>query len=194
MHSTLYAQDDHALAAAAARRTPWVALGAALMLGMALVGLRNPVTRLVPRAAGVYAAVGLPVNLVGFALSHVGARIVMDESRRILIVDGDMANAGAVTLTAPLVKVSVRGPDGAQIYTWSARPPKQQFGPGEKAAFIARLAAPPVDGADVVVEFDQPRHNASATPKTPARARAHALKLESHSASLAPHGSSSESQ
>ena len=54
---------------------------------------------------------------------------------------------------APDLRVAVRDPSGREIYSWTTPPPRQTLGRGETTLFRARLAAPPLAGADVRVQF-----------------------------------------
>jgi hypothetical protein len=130
-------------------------VGVAIGVTMAAVGLRRAIVQLAPRTASLFELVGLTTNPTGLDIGRVSASIIADGSRRILVVDGDVANASSETRTIPAMQVAVRSSDGQLLYVWSTKPPRQKLAPGESAAFSARLASPPTDGADVVVEFDR---------------------------------------
>jgi hypothetical protein len=120
---------------------------------IAVVGLRTPIVRAAPALSVVYEAVGLPVNLAGLALRGVRARIVRDGDRKVLVVDGEIVNIRRSENRVPALALGVRGANGLQRYAWSAPAPKTRLEPGEDVTFRARLAAPPEDGAEVVVRF-----------------------------------------
>lgn len=143
---------------------------AAAGLAVTLVGARGPIVRMAPHSAALYEALGLPVNLARLDIIRASARVLGDGERRLLVVDGEVANSGAETRTVPPMRVSVRSADGQNIYAWTTNPTRQKIQPGERAAFSARLASPPAEGADVVVEFE--RTNASAGPTAHPAARA----------------------
>jgi hypothetical protein len=52
--------------------------------------------------------------------------------------------------------LALRGPDGRDIYVWTAKGPKPSLNARERAPFRARLAAPPADVRDVLVKFSAP--------------------------------------
>ncbi len=122
---------------------------------MAVIGARGTVVRFAPRTAVLFEALGLQVNLKGLSIDRVNAKILADGDRRILVVEGDLVNSGDRAEAARPLAVSVRGADGQQLYTWTTRAPQQEVGVSDRAAFVARLAAPPADAASVVVEFDR---------------------------------------
>lgn len=160
--------------ASAARKAlvPALAIG---FVAMAILGLRSTIVRVEPRMATLFELIGLPVNLIKFQIVRTSARIVLEGDRRFLVVDGEVANPTAETRVLPPLKVNVRGADGQAIYSWTARAPRQRIEAGEKAAFSARLASPPADGADVVVEIDRseektpPPASPGSAGKTPKR-------------------------
>ena len=164
-------EDDALIAGPGMRRRALVVV--ALACGaMAAIGLRTSIVRLVPQTAVLFEAAGLPVNVVGLDVARVSARIVADGERRILVVDGDVANAGAQSKGVPPIKVSLRDEAGQQIYTWTAKPQRQDIAPGERIGFSARLASPPQQATSAVVEFEMPSKTAPAASrpaKTPSR-------------------------
>jgi hypothetical protein len=74
----------------------------------------------------------------------------------------------------PPVALTVLGADGQAKYAWTTPAPKARLEAGETIAFRARLAAPPAEGADVLVRF------ASAEPKALPANREFLPKLSGH--------------
>ena len=155
------------------RRGLTIALGAMAVAAMTVAGARSTIVRLAPRTAILFAASGIPVNLTGLNLERVTAKIVVDGDRRVLVVEGELANNGARDEVARPLAVSVRGDGDEALYTWVTRAPQQTIGAGERAAFMARLASPPAKGTSVAVEFDRAEQaqaaSASAGERKPLR-------------------------
>ncbi len=162
------------------------ALASLVLLGLAMsvVGLRASIVRIAPGAAVLFEAAGLPVNLAGLEIGSVAARLQGDGDHRLLLVEGNVANFGEDNRIIPAMRVSIRSADGRQDYVWTTKPTQQKIAPGERAAFSARLASPPADAVDVIVEFDR------ATSASPAVARNAARSAGRER----PQGSSTESQ
>jgi hypothetical protein len=140
--------------AAPVRRPPVLAAVVLVLVGgMALIGLRERVARLMPATAPAYAAVGLPVNLAGLELRGVRSKILLDGARRVLAIEGEIVNLRREANRLPPVALTVRGENGQAKYAWTAPAPKARLEAGETIAFRARLASPPADGADVLVRF-----------------------------------------
>ena len=161
-----------------------LALLVLLGLAMSVVGLRASIVRIAPGAAVLFEAAGLPVNLAGLEIGSVAARLQRDGDRRLLLVEGNVANFGEDNRIIPAMRVSIRSDDGRRDYVWTTKPTQQKIGPGERAAFSARLASPPADAVDVIVEFDRTTYASPA----PARNAARSAGRER------PQGSSTESQ
>jgi len=140
----------------------FAAIVATVIGAMALIGLREKIVRVAPRAAAPYAALGLPVNIDGLAFADVRSRVEMEGTRKALVVEGEIVNLRRDANSLPPLALSVRGADGQDKYAWTARAPKARLEGGEKVAFRARLAAPPEDGAEVLVRFAQNENEAKA--------------------------------
>lgn len=119
----------------------------------AAIALRKPIVRAAPESARVFAALGLPVNLVGLDLTDVSSGFTEEDAKRVLIVEGAIANPGAHPLAVPPIQVAVEGSAGELLYAWSTRPPRTDLGPAETARFRIRLASPPPQGRRVAVTF-----------------------------------------
>jgi hypothetical protein len=135
-------------------RVPGWAAAVAILMGVsALIALREKIVDVAPPAAKVFAAIGLPVNIAGLELREVRSHIEMDGARKVLAVEGEIANMRRESRSVPPVALTVRGEDGQAKYAWTTRAAKSRLEPGETIAFRARLASPPESGADVLVRF-----------------------------------------
>lgn len=134
-----------------------LALGFLLLVfgSTALIAGRQGVVRAAPWTAFVYRAVGLSVHLEGLELRGVRSRIVIEGSRKVLAVEGEIVNMRDDKAEAPALKLAVRGENGRERYAWTTPAPKARLDAGETVAFRARLVSPPDDGADVLVRFSR---------------------------------------
>jgi predicted Zn finger-like uncharacterized protein len=130
---------------------------AAALAGLALLGLlawqRNAAVRAAPQLAGLFEAVGMPVNLRGLSLSSVESGLVEDGQNRFLVVEGDVTNITRARAAVPLIEVSVKDAGGTTLYSWTTEPPRASLEPAELVRFRARLASPPEQGQSVRVRF-----------------------------------------
>lgn len=127
--------------------------GLAVALLGGLIVERVDVVRQFPETAGLYAAFGYPVNLRGLSFRNVVTEVVQEGEARVLVVEGDIANVEDRTISVPLIAISVRGENGAQLYTWTSEPQRPKLGAGELIRFRARLVSPPAEGKQVLVRF-----------------------------------------
>jgi predicted Zn finger-like uncharacterized protein len=131
-----------------------------IVIGLALAE-RRPLVRAVPSLAGLYAAIGLPVNIRGLEISDVRSVEDVEEGVPILLVTGAVANVTNGVVEAPRLRLSVRSRDGRELYAWTTVAGRPKLAPGEAAPFRARLASPPAEGRAVDVRFLSPRDLAS---------------------------------
>ncbi len=119
----------------------------------ALVGWRSDVVRVMPQTASLFAAIGLPVNLRGLALTDVTTTKEQHDGATILVVQGTITNISKQPRDVPRIRLAVRNDKGAVVYTWTSLPERTALGPGDSEPFQTRLASPPPDGRVVEVRF-----------------------------------------
>jgi predicted Zn finger-like uncharacterized protein len=124
-----------------------------IVLAMALVGFREHVVRLAGSAAPVYAAIGLPVNLHGLSIRAMKSTLLEEPNVRVLAVEAEITNLRQTQTQLPDLRLALRGRDGQEIYSWTAKPPKARLEGGESIAFRTRLSAPPEGARDLLVRF-----------------------------------------
>jgi predicted Zn finger-like uncharacterized protein len=127
------------------------ALGVALVLGAAV--WRDAVVSNVPDLAGLYALVGMPVNLRGLEFRDMETVETTDDGIPQLIVRGTIENVRGDTVAVPRLRLAVRGISGREIFVWTAVPAKSELEAGESLPFLAQLASPPAEGREIAVRF-----------------------------------------
>src|SRR5829696_2795961 len=135
-----------------------------------LVGLvtgRERIVRAAPAAALLYAAIKLPVNPVGLELAGVTSELVVSGSDKLLVVEGEILNVAKKDMDVPTLELSVRGPDGLPLYTWTSAAPRTTLAAAESARFRARLASPPAEGREVLVRFAQAPTTSTVSARAP---------------------------
>lgn len=139
------------------KRLPPAAASVFVVSGIALLGLglwqRERVVRAVPQFAGLYAAMGLHVNVRGLAFSAVESELVNDPQGRFLVVTGDVTNITKSAAKVPPITVTVQSEDGKVLYSWTTEPPRASLESAELMHFRARLASPPENGRSVQLRF-----------------------------------------
>jgi predicted Zn finger-like uncharacterized protein len=148
------------------RRRPWPGLPASILVLAAvlaaLVNWRATVVSFVPQTAGLFASIGLPVNLRGLSLDDVKTSMETHEGVSVLVVEGTIANLTRQPLELPRLRLAVRNAAGYEVYAWTALPGQPILAPGDRAPFRSRLASPPADAQDIIVRFFTRRDVAAA--------------------------------
>lgn len=149
--------------------SPSVAAGLAVLacLPLALIA-RSTVVRAMPQSAGLYARLGLPVNLRGIELRDVVAFQTPGEGAKgQLVIEGDLVGVASAAAAVPPIEVEIRDGRDQPLYRWTVAPPRPALENRETARFRASLSAPPAQGRSVQVRFAQGRGTA-ASPKADA--------------------------
>lgn len=124
-----------------------------LMVLLCSVVWRDKVISHFPDLAGLYAAVGLPVNLRGLEFHDMETVETTDDGIPQLIVRGTIENVTGGKVTVPRLRLAVRGISGREIFVWTAVPAKPELDAGESLPFLAQLASPPAEGREIAVRF-----------------------------------------
>jgi hypothetical protein len=128
-----------------------------VIMSATLIVNRAAIVSIAPRAAAVYAGVGLPVNLLGLSIAKVHVTVTQQtEGLGELLVTGEVENLRNGATAVPDLHLALRGADGREIYVWTAKGPKSSLDARERVTFRARLAAPPAEVRDVLVNFSAP--------------------------------------
>ncbi|KQT76871.1 zinc-ribbon domain-containing protein [Methylobacterium sp. Leaf466] len=161
----------------------WSAFATAAGLWLAIVAVgggalvaRTTVVRAMPQSAGLYAAIGLPVNLRGIDLRDVAAFQAAGEAGLTqLVVEGDLVGVSREAVAVPAIEIEVRDERDQPLYRWTVPSPRPSLEDRETARFRASLSAPPAQGRSVQVRFagtGQMRADAAASePKADASRR-----------------------
>lgn len=149
---------DHRSPSAQLRRLGRIGTALALVgiLGGGIIG-RGVIVEQFPALAGVYAALGLGVNVVGLEFADVRTLRSLSEGRDVLIVSGHIRSVARRTVALPQVIVTLIGAAGESLYEWSVEPQTADLEPGESISFETRLTAPPANARDVRLTFANAR-------------------------------------
>lgn len=128
-------------------------LGVTVLAVMAAIYFRDAVVRVLPDTAGLFAAIGLPVNLRGLEFRDVATSIEFEAGQPVTIVEGRIQNITDASLAVPRLRLAVRGTDGREVMSWAASATRPVVGPRESVSFRTRLTSPVRDGSDVEVRF-----------------------------------------
>jgi predicted Zn finger-like uncharacterized protein len=128
-------------------------LAAAAALVVLAIAARASVVRAIPDLGGLYAAIGLPVNLRGLEFRDVRTTSETQDGIAVLVIEGEVANIAKHAVEVPRVRLAVLGTGGQELYSWTALLPRSTLSEDEKVSFRSRLASPPPEGREVLVRF-----------------------------------------
>lgn len=129
-----------------ARLGAFVLLVSMLVLGFAL---RTDLVRWFPSLAGLYAAVGLPVNVVGLEFQDSKTINTLRDGKMVMQITATIRSASSRPVPVPPVLVSLLNDKGSAIYEWTVAPSLSEMEPGEVIDFRTEVNSPP-DGAVAV--------------------------------------------
>lgn len=148
------AQEAKGVRSAVLNGALWAGMAAGLAILIAAAGFfRVDVVRLVPRASGAYAMVGMPVNPVGLEFEQVSARPALEDGHDALVVSGVIRNIQDRALAAPALKISVLDKTGKIVAHKIAAAEPAPIAPGQTRHFVVSLRDPPAAADDVEVAF-----------------------------------------
>jgi hypothetical protein len=131
------------------RRAPMIAGAVASALFLALFfGVRPAAVTALPDLAGLYAAIGLPVNLDRLAIEGIDAERARTFDGAQVTVRATLRNLGKSERALPPLVAEVDGKDGA-LGTFGFDPPAEAIGGGQSLAVLVELAGLP-ESADSV--------------------------------------------
>jgi predicted Zn finger-like uncharacterized protein len=130
---------------------------ASLVALMTLLGLayqfRADIVRTFPDLGGLYATLGLPVNIYGLTFSDVETLRTLKDGADVTIITAKIRSIVGYTVRVPPILVSILNAENKPIYEWTARAPVENISPGDVVAFETQLASAPSDAAQVRLVF-----------------------------------------
>jgi predicted Zn finger-like uncharacterized protein len=142
---------------------------ACLVLAMGLIGKREAIVRAAPRAAALYNAIGLPVNIRGVIFAEVKTTRTAEAEGGIEI-SGVIRNVTRARTRVPSLSFEIRDDKGATLARWSEGAPKRVIANNETVAFASQFPSLPPGSRDVMVRFGDDESNTTAPPVTVVRA------------------------
>lgn len=135
-------------------RLPMLAAAvASLFFFAAFLGGRQAAVAALPDLAGLYAAIGLPVNLDGFRITDVKAERVPALGGTRLIVHANVENIGSADRPIPALATLLYSEAAAPAGAYGFDAPERVVTAGETVALAMQLESAPKQAAEVVVRF-----------------------------------------
>ncbi|UAL09015.1 MJ0042-type zinc finger domain-containing protein [Caulobacter segnis] len=134
----------------------WAGMAAAMaVVVVAALIFRIDVVRILPGAAGAYAAVGLPVNTVGLVIDRdsIKAQPSMQDGHAVVTVTGTIRNITEHEVTAPPLRVELLNKDEKRVAGQLAGAANAKIPPGEVRHFSITFLNPPRTAKDLQIGF-----------------------------------------
>lgn len=129
-----------------------LALLVAILAGFFLLAPRSVVSML-PGAARLYAAAGMPVNLRGLAFQGVHYSWNTDSGQPALRVEGEIVNVTSGSVDVPAVVIALQDAAGKELSQLTTKAQGEQLAAGEHTPFVADIPSSPETVRSVKVHF-----------------------------------------
>lgn len=133
----------------------------AVLVAVSLLVFRASVVAAVPGLSGLYAAIGLEVNLRGLTFGQIETLREIDNGQPVLVVEGSLANPTKQPRDVPALRFALRDGDNQELYAWSIDPKATTIAAGDTLRFRTRLVAPPDRAADLQIRFVERRNHSA---------------------------------
>lgn len=134
-------------------RRPALLVTLAVVGAVSLVAFRHPIVVAVPQLGGVYAAIGLPVNLAGVELDDLRASRVFRGGYEQLRVEGAIVSVSRESVPLPPIEVILLGADGGEIGRRMAVTAATVIAPGGTIRFATEFPDLPAGAATITVRL-----------------------------------------
>jgi len=130
-----------------------------VLVGLVLAGFlfRTEIVRQLPSLAGLYAAIGLPVNVVGLEFADSKIVTSLRNGKMVMLITSRIRSVSGQRVPVPPVLVSLVDAEGATVYEWTVTPRATQMDPGDVLDFSTEVNAPPEGAMTVRLTFTNGR-------------------------------------
>lgn len=143
----------------------WGATGVAMItMGAGAIGFREDVVKIWPKSAGVYANLGMSVNLFGLDIDELTVAPEYEGDERVYVVRGAVTNVGGEDRVAPLLRFGLRDESLTEIHAQLANLQGQVIPAGGRLTFEFRLDGPVDRAVDVEATLESPGVDTAVSP------------------------------
>jgi hypothetical protein len=132
----------------------WAILAACMVAPVAAAAaFPEPIVKVAPYAAKIYAKVGLKVNVYGLEFRKIEEQHLIVDGTRVVAVKGEIVNVSDRDRKIPAIRLSMRDAAMNEVYAWTVDSATRPLRPGEITTFSTRVASPPQTAKDIEIRF-----------------------------------------
>lgn len=143
------------------RLAAFVLLVSILVLGFAL---RTDLVRWFPALAGLYASIGMPVNVIGLEFENSKTMTTFRGGKSVMVISSNIRSVASSTVAVPPVLITLLDASGTIVYEWTVTTVATEMAPGEVFEFSTEVSAPPQGATTVRLSFATLRAGTGAAP------------------------------
>lgn len=130
-------------------------LAALAALAAAFWFAREELATRFPALAPLYQTLGVELSQPGDGLVISGVRSIsrFEDSARVLIVEGQVANQAETSVSLPDLQFRLLSASGRELRRWVERLPQASLAPGQRVVFSSRLENAPTEDSSIEVGF-----------------------------------------
>ena len=119
------------------------------------VFLRENIVKLLPDMAGVYANIGLGVNVVGLDFVDIRTLRVLRDGDEVMDISASIKSVSSHQVPVPKILISLLDQNGISVFEWSVTSRAAIMLPGEWIEFETKLISPPAEAVSVRLAFEE---------------------------------------
>jgi predicted Zn finger-like uncharacterized protein len=122
-------------------------------IGWSAVQYRQFIANVWPESASVYAALGMPVNVRGMALTNISYKQDIEDGLPVLSVTGKVVNISNHELPVPMLRAVLTDDSKREVYRWTFSAGLPTLQAGAEGEFSTRLSSPPPEARNLNITF-----------------------------------------
>ena len=123
-----------------------------IVFGVGL-GMRTELVRAYPSLAGLYGAIGMPVNILGLTFEDTKTLASLRNGQTVMQISAKIRSIAGGAVRVPPVIVSLLSETGKVLYEWTVTPDVVEMEPGEVQEFSTQVNTPPEGAVKVRLRF-----------------------------------------
>jgi predicted Zn finger-like uncharacterized protein len=132
----------------------WAILAACMLAPVAAAAaFPEPIVKVAPYAAKLYAKVGFKVNVYGLEFRKIEEQHLIVDGTRVIAIKGEIVNISSKDRKIPAIRFSLRDAAMKEVYAWTVDSATRPLRPGEITSFSTRVASPPQSAKDLEIRF-----------------------------------------